>query len=55
VEKIASDINSDTSIEGITVSGGEPLDYACELSYLFALTNPALTKLFIRDIPSARF
>jgi anaerobic ribonucleoside-triphosphate reductase activating protein len=40
---IASEINSNSKIEGITISGGEPLDYAQELIGLLKLIKPTLT------------
>jgi|688.fasta_scaffold17176_2 anaerobic ribonucleoside-triphosphate reductase activating protein len=42
---IANEINSNPTIEGITISGGEPLDYAKELIELIKLINPTLTSI----------
>ena len=43
VEALAKRINSDVAIEGITISGGEPLLHAEALGCLFRLLNPELT------------
>ena len=42
---IANEINSNPTIEGITISGGEPLDYTKELIELIKLINPTLTSI----------
>ena len=43
ISKLAELINNDTTIEGITLSGGEPLDYPKQLANLFKKLNPRLT------------
>jgi anaerobic ribonucleoside-triphosphate reductase activating protein len=43
--KLANSINKDSTIEGITVSGGEPLDFPAELSALLKAVNPNLTRI----------
>lgn len=45
IENIASEINSNPLIEGITISGGEPLDYAIELIELMKIIKPSLTSV----------
>ena len=45
IENLANKINTDTSIEGITVSGGEPLDFTNELGLLLNRVKPVLTKI----------
>jgi anaerobic ribonucleoside-triphosphate reductase activating protein len=42
---LALEINSNPKIEGITISGGEPLNYAKELKALLKLINPTLTSI----------
>jgi anaerobic ribonucleoside-triphosphate reductase activating protein len=42
---LATEINSNPTIEGITISGGEPLDYARELIELLKLINPTMTSI----------
>ncbi len=43
INELAELINKDTTIEGITLSGGEPLDYPKQLSSLFKMVNSHLT------------
>lgn len=43
VENLATLINTDTEICGITLSGGEPLDYPKQLLKLFKMINDRLT------------
>jgi len=43
INELAELINNDTTIEGITLSGGEPLDYPKQLEELFEKVNPRLT------------
>ena len=43
IDELAMLINSDTNIEGITLSGGEPLDYATQLSELFGKLSERMT------------
>jgi organic radical activating enzyme len=45
IENIASEINSNPLIEGITISGGEPLDYSIELIGLLKLIKQSLTTI----------
>jgi anaerobic ribonucleoside-triphosphate reductase activating protein len=45
IENIASEINSNPLIDGITISGGEPLDYAIELIKLMKMIKPRLTSV----------
>ena len=45
IEDIASEINSNPLIEGITISGGEPLDYSIELIGLLKLIKQSLTTI----------
>ena len=43
IDELAGLINADTTIEGITLSGGEPLDYPKQLEDLFKKVIPHLT------------
>jgi anaerobic ribonucleoside-triphosphate reductase activating protein len=43
INELAELINNDATIEGITLSGGEPLDYPKQLEELFEKINPRLT------------
>ena len=43
IDELATLINSDTDIEGITLSGGEPLDYPKQLLELFGKIAERLT------------
>ena len=43
INELSDIINNDTTIEGITLSGGEPLDYPKQLVGLFKKVNPHLT------------
>lgn len=43
VNELAMLINSDTDIEGITLSGGEPLDYPLQLTNLLIKVSKRLT------------
>ena len=45
IESIASEINSNPLIDGVTISGGEPLDYAIELIELMKMIKPSLTSV----------
>jgi anaerobic ribonucleoside-triphosphate reductase activating protein len=45
IVNIASEINSNSLIEGVTISGGEPLDYAIELIELIKMIKPDLTSV----------
>lgn len=45
IKNIASEINSNPLIDGITISGGEPLDYSIELIYLLKLIKQSLTTI----------
>ena len=45
IENIALEINSNPFIEGITISGGEPLDYSVELIGLLKLVKQSLTTI----------
>jgi anaerobic ribonucleoside-triphosphate reductase activating protein len=45
IKNIASEINSNSLIEGVTISGGEPLDYAIELIELIKMIKPGLTSV----------
>jgi len=45
IENIATEINSNPLIDGITISGGEPLDYAIELIELMKMIKPSLTSV----------
>jgi anaerobic ribonucleoside-triphosphate reductase activating protein len=45
IENIASEINSNPLIEGITISGGEPLDYSIVLICLLKLIRQSLTTI----------
>lgn len=45
VADLAQQINEDMSIEGITISGGEPLDYPAEISTLLKLIENRLTSI----------
>jgi anaerobic ribonucleoside-triphosphate reductase activating protein len=45
IENIASEINSNPLIDGITISGGEPLDYSIELIGLLKLIKQTLTTI----------
>jgi organic radical activating enzyme len=45
IEQIVSEINSRSDIEGITISGGEPLDYPSQLMRLLSMINPAMTSI----------
>lgn len=45
INNIASEINSNPLTDGITISGGEPLDYAIELIELMKLISPRLTSI----------
>lgn len=43
IDELAMLINSDTDIEGITLSGGEPLDFPIQLKELFRRVADRLT------------
>lgn len=43
INRLTELINNDKTIEGITLSGGEPLNYPRQLSSLFKKINPHLT------------
>lgn len=43
IDELAVLINNDTDIEGITLSGGEPLDYPTQLSELFGKLSERIT------------
>ena len=43
INELAELINNDTTIEGITLSGGEPLDYPQQLESLFRKVSSVLT------------
>lgn len=43
IDELAERINNDTTIEGITLSGGEPLDYPKPLEDLFKKVSSRLT------------
>lgn len=43
IDDLAMLINGDTNIEGITLSGGEPLDYPLQLTYLLRKVSERLT------------
>lgn len=45
VEELARQINEDNSIDGITISGGEPLDFPNEIKTLLKLVAPKLTSI----------
>jgi anaerobic ribonucleoside-triphosphate reductase activating protein len=45
IKNIASEINSNPLIDGITISGGEPLDYSIELIALLKLIKQSLTTI----------
>ena len=45
VADLANMVNNDDSIEGITISGGEPLDYPIELTRFLENIKPNLTKI----------
>jgi len=45
IKNIASAINSNPLIDGITISGGEPLDYSIELIGLLKLIKQSLTSI----------
>jgi anaerobic ribonucleoside-triphosphate reductase activating protein len=45
IEDIAIEINSNPLIDGITISGGEPLDYSIELISLLKLISKSLTTI----------
>ena len=45
IKNIASEINSNPLIDGITISGGEPLDYSIELLGLLKLIKQSLTTI----------
>ena len=45
IKNIASEINSNPLIDGITISGGEPLDYSIELIGLLKLIKQSLTTI----------
>lgn len=45
ISKLVSIVNADKSIEGITISGGEPLLYTEELYKLFARIRKRLTRI----------
>ena len=45
IENIVSEINSNPLIEGITISGGEPLDYSIELIGLLKLIKQSMTTI----------
>jgi anaerobic ribonucleoside-triphosphate reductase activating protein len=45
IEDIAIEINSNPLIDGITISGGEPLDYSIELIGLLKLIKKSLTTI----------
>jgi len=45
IKNIASEINSNPLIDGITISGGEPLDYSIELICLLKLIKQSLTTI----------
>jgi organic radical activating enzyme len=45
IENIAAEINSNPLIDGITISGGEPLDYSIELISLLKLIKQSLTTI----------
>ena len=45
VERLAERINTDSAIDGITISGGEPLLHAKALEQLLYLLTPSLTKI----------
>ena len=45
IENIASEINSNPLIDGITISGGEPLDYSIELIGLLKMIKQTLTTI----------
>jgi len=45
VDTLAGQINKNSNIEGITVSGGEPLDFPKEMLVLLRQIQPALTKI----------
>ena len=45
IDQIVSELNSNCLIDGITISGGEPLDYTIELKALLKLLRPSLTSI----------
>lgn len=45
VEELARQINEENSIDGITISGGEPLDFPNEIKALLKLVDPKLTSI----------
>ena len=45
IDHLAHRINSDGAIEGITVSGGEPLDFTGELELLLTMVKPSFTRI----------
>jgi len=45
IKNIALEINSNPLIVGITITGGEPLDYSIELIELMKLIKPSLTSI----------
>ncbi len=45
IKNIASEINSNSLIEGVTISGGEPFDYAIELIELMKMIKHSLTSV----------